>query len=193
MTLTVKGDGMTYTKPWLKCLAKIQQFATLPTKKWTHYQLLGYLLSQTQSKFEQVILDEPAAGYVTNKITCPSNHPALESMRQVLLHFNKSPRETKLFLDYCLGKFGQKLNYKGLRFLLSQYDLAAQPIVNVTIPDRTDILPDAIRNALSDLPNCENYGQLVFWMSIDNYEEYIETKLNQIGSSIDKLKAREIT
>ena len=109
---------MSYPRAWQKCRNKIQQYTSLPTQQWNHYQLLGYLLSKITQKFEALDISRLDAHYRTQNETNPSKHPMIESMRYILRQFNKSPEQAKVFLDWCLAKHGHKLNTAGLRWLL---------------------------------------------------------------------------
>ena len=178
-----------YAKCWIKCQSKTQQYKDLPIEKWTHYQLLGYLISITNQKFEP--LDNAMVedtGYGENQPVNPKDHPMLEQMRNIYRHFHKSASESKTFLEWSLKKYGRKLEVRGLTSLLGFY--AQQEAIPVALPDRTTPLSPQLKSLFADLSYPPaTFGDLSFQFSIEELKHIIIQKLpNYQDYRLDKIQ-----
>jgi len=184
-------DIMTYHKAWLKCLNKIQNYTSVPATDWNHYQLLGYLISNTNERFEPIDLERINPDFLGVHKTEPNSHPMLECMRYIYRQCNKNAQQTKTFLDWCLSKYGAKLNTKGLRHLLEKYRLQEQ-LTTSCIPDRTDPLPNNLQSLFSDL-HCHSYGDLAQLRNDDELNSILIIRLQTINLTIQHLYLDKIS
>jgi len=143
-----------------KFLDKLRLFITLPIEKWNYYQLLGYLLDQTDQMINLNLTWEREG-------MSPSDHPQLECMRSIWkLHFKHQPQQMKQFVDYCLAQRGKKLKPNALRFMIEEYlaEHQMQPD-KITPIDRSTALPAEV---ITILPHLKTYGELAFAYHADH-------------------------
>jgi hypothetical protein len=155
---------MTYSKPWLTCLDKLDQFNKIPVKKWNKYQLLGYLFSKTGQTLQKIDDSNIPVGYEIRSSNEPRRHPAILALGRIFVKCSKDATKAKVFLDFCIKKYGDKLYVGGLDELYSKY--ICQSIT--TAPrriDRGEPLPPDIIQVLAPHPKASlltTYGALAF-------------------------------
>ena len=106
---------MTY---WTKMMDRINAWNKVPCEAWDIYQLLGYLLHQ-QGK--ELVPRDPAWIAGSSTQAAPSRHPQVEMMRAVFREFGGKPLEVKAYLDWCLVRYEDRFDYRGLIANIDRY------------------------------------------------------------------------
>jgi len=156
---------MNYPKCWQKCIDKLDRYLTLSINDWNYYQLLGYMLSQIDYKLEPTNQDMPKE-YGS---TYPSDHPLIRGMKSIYTLSEKNPAKVKIFLDWCVSKYGARFNPKMLLANFNQYqnENLSQP-TKIIAPKRTDSLPQYILDVIAPINQyITDYGSLVMQCKID--------------------------
>lgn len=184
---------MSYTKRWENFIFLIEKYASDPIEEWNHYQLLGYVLSQTSQKIEPINIlnaNTELPGLLSKNSTSPSRHPMVESIRTIYRQFNKCPIKTKEFLDWCLSKYKSKLDIRGLRYLYIYYKTNTQN--HSSIPLRTDPLPKKLKELFFDL-HLTTYGELASLRNDDQLNQILAERLQSIDCTIEGLHLDKVT
>lgn len=211
-----KGTSMNYFKAFVNCQERMAKFATRPlegtdsTKGWNHNQLLGYLLSHTDEKFQQLqqvekvqqldylegFCDGPSRETLLRPIP-PSRHYMIETMRTILnRECKKDIKEAKAFIDWCLKKYHQKLQVSGLFSLHAKY-LAERANKTVVIApngriERSTRLPPHIIEAVGDLAPNGTYGELAFVKQVPTQFDILTQKLQAININVSDLRLEKV-
>lgn len=88
------------SKAWQNCLAKLNQYQTMPVSYWTEYELLGYWCSLTRMPFNQENC-EPRRHIQLRKMRLIVAQLTDDKFKRARMPQTYNAEQVKQFLDWC--------------------------------------------------------------------------------------------